>query len=329
MHATEGTGRLHLTFRDYAHHPFMPRAADANATACHDSRPHDCSSDRPCVDALAPGRWVRSTVPGCADEWCASCAFAATTEGEARRCLRKSWPWIHLTGDSHARNLFDGIAAFLGCPVQEKQDDAVRYDTLNECSLAGARITYLFRGKMMRQRRPRFCRTAEDDLHDAFFNESARLGVWPDALIFSVGSHEAISWGKGPLPTYDLGELQQDTHDFLSWLRDGLGFAGRLVWWKPPYLSTQLGPISAQQVNRNRTVRTFYEQAASLMHEQFVQWRTERPDPALQLADFYQTTVGRRTVAGGHYHDLAPFHYNVLLHLLCHVPAARSGVSTS
>ena len=69
---------------------------------------------------------------------------------------------------------------------------------------------------------------------------------------------------------------------------------------------------------RNHSIRTFYEQAAELMHQTFVRWRYERPDPALQLADFYQTTAGQRTVAGGHYHGLVPFHVNVLLHLLCH-----------
>lgn len=204
--------------------------------------------------------------------------------------------------------------------MREKQDATTRYDTLNECRIGGARVTYLFRSKMMRQRRPRHCRTAEDDLHDGFFQACARSGVWPDALIFSVGSHEALTWSKGPLPTYDLGELQQDSRDFLSWLRDGLSFTGRLIWWKPPFLSSQLGPVTVAQVKSNSSVRTFYEQAAALMHQTFVQWRDERQDSSLQLADFYQTTRGRRTVSGGHYLDLAPFHSNVLLHLLCQVP---------
>ena len=43
----------------------------------------------------------------------------------------------------------------------------------------------------MHQRRPRDGRTEEDDLHNGFFEGCARAGAWPDALVFSVGSHEA------------------------------------------------------------------------------------------------------------------------------------------
>ena len=129
---------------------------------------------------------------------------------------------------------------------------------------------------------------------------------------------QALAWGKGPLPDYDLVRLQHDTRELLSWLRDRLGFSGRLLWYKPQYLSPRLGSITAAQVARNHSIRTFYEQAAQLMHQTFVRWRDERPDPALQLADFYQTTAGQRTFAGGHYHGLVPFHVNVLLHMLCH-----------
>ena len=236
-----------------------------------------------------------------------------------------------------------GLAAFLGCPRRGDDGNAtLRYDTLSECAIGGARFTYLFRGKMMHQRRPRDGRTEEDDLHNGFFEGCARAGAWPDALVFSVGSHEAacahahahahacihldsqpaacahahvylyqaIAWGKGPLPDYDLVRLQHDTRELLSWLRDRLGFGGRLLWYKPQSLG--------RYHSRNHSIRTFYDQAAQLMHQTFVRWRDERPDPALQLADFYQTTAGQRTFDGGHYHDLVPFHVNVLLHMLCH-----------
>ena len=165
-------------------------------------------------------------------------------------CTR--WPWIHFAGDSHMRNLFDGaharapacllpttqstnagnrhrpcslagLAAFLGCPHRNTSNATALYDTLNECAVGGARFTYLFRGKMMHQRRPRIGRTEEDDLHNGFFEGCARAGAWPDALVFSVGSHEALAWGKGPLPDYDLVRLQHDTRELLAWLRDRLG----------------------------------------------------------------------------------------------------------
>ena len=85
-----------------------------------------------------------------------------------------------------------GLAAFLGCPRRGDDGNAtLRYDTLSECVIGGARFTYLFRGKMMHQRRPRDGRTEEDDLHNGFFEGCARAGAWPDALVFSVGSHEA------------------------------------------------------------------------------------------------------------------------------------------
>ena len=63
------------------------------------------------MDGLARGRWVHSAVAGCVDEWCASCAFDAVPEGEARNCMRTRWPWLHFVGDSHTRNLFDGAHA--------------------------------------------------------------------------------------------------------------------------------------------------------------------------------------------------------------------------
>ena len=85
-----------------------------------------------------------------------------------------------------------GLAAFLGCPRRGDDGNAtLRYDTLSECAVGGARFTYLFRGKMMHQRRPRDGRTEEDDLHNGFFEGCASAGAWPDALVFSVGSHEA------------------------------------------------------------------------------------------------------------------------------------------
>ena len=250
--------RFGLTFRDYTRAPFEPQPLNANASNCHESRPYNCTvqnrSSHPCVDGLARGRWARSTVKGCADEWCAPCTFDAVSEGEARHCMCTRWPWIHFAGDSHMRNLFDGaharapcllpttqstnagsrhwpcslagLAAFLGCPRRNTSNATALYDTLSECAVGGARFTYLFRGKMMHQRRPRIGRTEEDDLHNGFFEDCARAGAWPDALVFSVGSHEALAWGKGPLPDYDLVRLQHDTRELLAWLRDrlGLGF---------------------------------------------------------------------------------------------------------
>ena len=149
--------------------------------------------------------------------------------------------------------------------------------------------------------------------HACIYQPAARAHAHAHAC-----TYQALAWGKGPLPDYDLVRLQHDTRELLSWLRDRLGFSGRLLWYKPQYLSPRLGSITAAQVARNHSIRTFYEQAAELMHHTFVRWRDQRPDPALQLADFYQTTAGQRTVAGGHYHGLVPFHVNVLLHLLCH-----------
>ena len=111
--------RFSLTFRDYTRAPFEPQPMNANASSCHESRPHVltsrdltfCDTSHPCVDGLARGRWVRSAVAGCVDEWCASCAFDAVPEGEARHCMRTRWPWLHFVGDSHMRNLFDGAHA--------------------------------------------------------------------------------------------------------------------------------------------------------------------------------------------------------------------------
>ena len=103
--------RFGLTFRDYTRAPFEPQSLNANASNCHESRPHGCNTSHPCLDGLARGRWARSAVAGCADEWCASCAFDAVTEGEARHCMRTRWPWLHFVGDSHMRNLFDGAYA--------------------------------------------------------------------------------------------------------------------------------------------------------------------------------------------------------------------------
>ena len=103
--------RFGLTFRDYTRAPFEPQPLNANASNCHESRPHGCNTSHPCVDGLARGRWARSAVAGCADEWCASCAFDAVPEGEARHCMRTRWPWLHFVGDSHMRNLFDGAHA--------------------------------------------------------------------------------------------------------------------------------------------------------------------------------------------------------------------------
>ena len=317
-HAAEPATRSNLTFRDYAIASMTARPTNATVGPCHNSRPSSCQqSSQRCSDGLAPGNWTSSSIAGCPYEWCTpSCQYATFTEGAARRCLHRRW--LHFTGDSHARNLYDAFSAFLGCPTYQGKSAAVRYDEFHECQASSARVSYLFRNKMMRQRKPREDRTEEDDLHTNFFVNSSRSGSWPDVLVLSIGMHEAFAWDKRPLPEpkdLDLGRLAADTRDFLALLLDELRFPGQLVWWKPPYLANNQGPGVHNQLREYPAVRGFYEQAAETMQQLFAERKKVRPD--IQLADFYQTTRGRKAVSGGHYHDLAPFHNNVLLNLVC------------
>ena len=104
--------------------------------------------------------------------------------------------WLHFMGDSHSRNLFDGLAFFLGCRTGAFAAAAFRYDSVQGCDAMtsrGANVTYLFRNKMMRQLTPRAGHTAEDDLHNEFLHECHRKQRWPDVLIYSVGAHEVLA----------------------------------------------------------------------------------------------------------------------------------------
>jgi hypothetical protein len=136
---------------------------------------------------------------------------------------------------------------------------------------------------------------------------------------------QAPAWGKGPLPDYDLVRLQHDTRELLSWLRDRLGFGGRLLWYKPQYLSSQLGSITAAQVARNHSIRTVYDASgrADAMHHRCTRplfemsRRAARPwgptPPSSSRTSNRRPPANARWRAATTTRPVVPFHVNVLL----------------
>ena len=286
-----------------------------------------------CSNGLDKGRWEHAKSSACPPEWCTtSCRYRDFTAQDALACLRPR-RWIHFMGDSHARNLFDGLANVIHCAHSQPNlyssaaggkatHNATqgRYANVQSCMSDYTNVSYLFRGKMMRQRTPRHGYTEEDDVHNDFLRECALTGRWPDVLIYSVGVHEAINWDKTVKPhanltegNLSLRELAADTNNFLHMLRKELKFKGTLVWWKPVALDRILFPW--------RDVQDWYIAASHLMHQRFIH-EADRLSPPTLFADFQQTTAKHvRSYGGGHFPHLVYFHNNVLLNTMC--PSTR------
>lgn len=228
------------------------------------------------------GSWV---TPGC--------RYRHFDSMSIESCLSNKW--IHFFGDSTSRHLYQGFLDLLGrdCAVVKTYDDTLK------CQYKSFKISYLFRGKVMHQRRPRANKTEEADLHNSFLNTSK-----PDILVMNVGVHEAIGWTGRPRPSLNVTEFFLDTNEFFEFLP--LVFNGSLIFWRGHDLKA--GKVRGDDYLK---ARGYYDITQDYL------WNRMRWYGATVL-DFSVTTREQKAGAGGiHYPHLAKFHANLVLNSIC------------
>lgn len=236
---------------------------------------------------IEPGFWERGS-------WKThGCEYKDFDNTAIQHCLSNKW--IHIFGDSTSRHLYKGFVDLLGknCTVVKT------YDEMLECENESFRITYLFRGKVMHQRRPRTNATEESDLHNNFLKSFK-----PDILVMNVGIHEAIGWTGRPRPSLNFTEFISDTKEFFDFLPQV--FNGSLYFWKGHDLKE--GKVRGDDFLK---ARGYYDLTQDHLASKMRQY-------GATVLDFGMTTKDRRADAGGiHYPNLAKFHANILLNVIC------------
>ncbi|CAI5469132.1 unnamed protein product [Closterium sp. Yama58-4] len=174
----------------------------------------------------------------------------------------------------------------------------------------GPRVTYLFRGKMARQRHPEPGKQEQRDLNDQFLlNMTTKAGGRPDFIVMGVGVHEVMGWGKRPPPDLDFDAFREDTEKLLDLLRRTYR-GGKVVWWKANYIWP--GALLMEDYFQMRQFHELYQAHAYRRFQ----------EAGHTVADFYQTTEHRPELVvsqdGTRYSaQVIALHAKIITNILC------------
>ncbi|GJP77380.1 hypothetical protein CLOP_g7782 [Closterium sp. NIES-67] len=173
----------------------------------------------------------------------------------------------------------------------------------------GPRVTYLFRGKMARQRHPEPGTPEQRDLNDQFLMNMTRKGGRPDFIVMNVGVHEVMGWGKRPAPDLSFDSFREDTEKLLDLLKRTYG-GGSVVWWKGNYIWP--GAVLMEEYFQ---VQQFHELYQAHAYRRF-------QEAGHVVADFYQTTRDRPELVasqdGTRYSvEVMVLHAKIIANILC------------
>jgi hypothetical protein len=140
-------------------------------------------------------------------------------ETDLIRCLDARPRWVQFVGDSTLRMIYLELVAMYYQIYIDHLNNKVPHQMEDKTT----NISWVFKGKFMHSTDPRF----EDmDVNNEFLVNISKSGRFPDAIVFSLGAHELITWSGRKQPTIGVEKFMHDVDDFLIFL-DELGFFNR------------------------------------------------------------------------------------------------------